>query len=165
MDPAIAFATTYYYGFVKLVCEAIDAGREIEIGQNVWRDDATRQARLRIIMPDDLQISSKARTAEISQRFGLREALIRCPDRTRVALALPDSLTLTDIPSVLDTIRYIHPPSIAEPERAKVESEALTHFRQEITRLIAGDDICRHYAAVHGWDWWQSVSATPRSDS
>lgn len=165
MDPTTAFATTYFYGFVKLVCEAIETGREIEIGQYVWRDDATKQVRLQILMPDDLQISSKARAAEISKQLGLREAFIQCPDRTRVALALPDSPILIDIPSVLDTIRYIHPPSLAEPERARVESEALTQFRQEITDLITRDNTCRSYAAVHGWDWWQSVSATPRSDS
>jgi len=165
MDPVIAFATTYYYGFVKLLCDAVEAGREIQIGQNVWCEADSRQARLTILIPDDLEKSSKERATDVAQQFGLREAFIRCPDRTRVALAWPDSLLLIDIPTVLDTIRHIHPPSLDETERAKVEAEALVQFRQEIARLIDSDETCRRYAAVQGWNWWPSAPVAPTNDA
>ncbi|MGA7935572.1 MAG: STING domain-containing protein [Kovacikia sp.] len=161
METATAFATTYYYGFVLLVCEAINSGRAIEVGQDTWRDSASRQARLVIVLPEALERTVKEQTSELVQQRDLQEVYIDCPDRTRVALALSNKLVLVDVPTVLDSIPYTLPTSISEAERSTAEAVALRQFREELSRLIAGNEVCRLYATVQGWDWWQAIPVSP----
>jgi hypothetical protein len=157
VDPADAFATTYFLGFVKLICQALEAGREIRVGNETLRGKASRGLRLNIALPPNLSITVKTRTRRAARRIGLREALVSCPDRTRTLFMLPSGLALMDMPSVLDTIPHTHPPALTAAERRLANWSALERFRQQLNRFIASDPLTRGYATVRRWEWLEAL--------
>jgi hypothetical protein len=153
MEPATAFALTYHYQFVKVVCEAIAAGRDIDLGGELLRGEPSHQVQLQILVPDDLRVSSKERAAEVAARLRWREASVMCRDRKRITWALPGAPILVDIPSILDTLQHVHPPGLPQSDRRAVEAQALTEFKAETGRLIGVDDNSRGRAFVRNWRW------------